>query len=120
MRISQMGLVAAMVWSTTALADPAAPPHDLTLKIDSGQVRQINTKTQTLVCDVADGQMTYNIAGAQLFDATGTLVTLSAAKLAVGQAVQVEYRVQPDITLPDHGAHATALRMPLVATPKKP
>jgi hypothetical protein len=123
MRTATMALVAGLLLSIPALADdkPVSPA----LKTDSGQVRQVDIKKQILVCDLPDGTITYNVAGALLLDAAGaslgTIGTLGAAttvKLPIGQRVQVDYHIQPDIQLPDHGAHATAIRLVAVSAAK--
>jgi hypothetical protein len=72
-------------------------------KFDIGTVRTIDAQHNLMVCDMPDGQVNYDVSGAQVFDAEGKPQG-AASSLKPGDKVRVMYVI-------NHGAKASEVKL---------
>ena len=90
-------LMVVPVWSEAQQAPPAWPlnrPSSKTAstetKVDIGVIRTLDAGRSSMICDMPDGQVTYDVSQAQVFDVEGKPQG-AAASLHPGDKVRITY-----------------------------
>lgn len=63
------------------------------VKHDQGTVRTVDAQRGLIICDMPDGQVTYDVSQAQLLDADGKPAGVAASGLKTADKVRITYTI---------------------------
>lgn len=81
------------VHQDTAPAAAAAAPEGSDVKHDQGTVRTVDAQRGTVIADLPDGPVTYDVSQAQLLDAEGKPAGVATQGLKTGDRIRITYKV---------------------------